>query len=115
MGKNEMGEEAYPPPPSAYQVPPAGYSQPQFNQQYGQPTVLMEAKKKADLALVLSIVGLFFFSLILGFVSLYLVKQSEDMGGEAKGAKILGWIDVGIGVLSIVLTFFIFLLGISSY
>jgi len=109
---NQPAPGAYPPaPPTARGT---GYNQPQgYGQDHYQnspyqsqpaygyvPNVHPEAKSKADYAMIFGVIGIFFFSLVFGILALVYAKKAEEMGADAKIGKILGWVDIGISVLS---------------
>ena len=132
-------QEPYTESYSAHQAPPGyppvsqGYPSQQVNQSQYAPSNLYapqgqwqggyqfqgppEAKQKSDLSMILGLIGLFFMPIILGPFGLYYAKQAEDLGGEAQAGKILGWVNVGLGIISVLflgLFFFLFLLGFSE-
>lgn len=96
-----------PPPASPYQnpnpYPPAqGWEANQSD----------EANKKSTIALVLGIVSFFFLGVILSIPGYFIAKQAEAMNGEnAKAAKIVNLISIGVSILSVVFFILMFTLG----
>ena len=70
-----------------------------------------EGQGKATASLICGIVGLFLFGPILGIIAIVLAGQAERLGVKATGGKVLGWIDVILGVLGIAF----FILATVSY
>lgn len=106
------------PPQQGYGGYPGYQSYPQYDPHHyphpGQYMVNMEGKKKADLALILAIIGFFVAPLFLGVVGLIISKQAEDLGGDAKIAKIISWVDVGYGLLVGVFFTIFFIAALAS-
>lgn len=105
--------------PQQYNSPQGQYSYPQYPYQGGYPQqypVAPEGKKKADLALVLAIVGFFVAPLILGIIGLVFAKQAEELGGNAHVAKIVSWVDIAFGAIGAIF-FTLFFIGavVSGY
>lgn len=98
-----------PDPQSQYGVP-QNYAQ----QNPGYMTEPTEGKTAANTSLVLGIVGIFFFSLIFGMIALHYANKAEKLGENATAGRVLGWVDIGIGIFSILFTAFFLFLGISA-
>lgn len=101
---------AYPPAPSPYEnsnaYPPA--------QNWGA-TQSDEANKKSTIALVLGIVSFFFLGIILSIPGYYIAKQAEAMNGEnAKAAKIVNLISIGVSILGGLFFLFVFIIGAAG-
>ena len=104
--------DAYP-PASPYQNPnayPAAQNwdpnQNQFND---------EGNKKATISLVLGIVSFFFLGIILSIPGYFIAKQAEAMGGDnAKAAKIINLISIGVSILGVLFFILIFVLGAAG-
>jgi hypothetical protein len=97
-----------PPPETSPYQNPNGYP-PAQNWDFNQSS---EANKKSTLALVLGIVSFFFLGVILSIPGYFIAKQAEAMNGEnAKAAKIVNLISIGVSILGVVFFIFMFTLG----
>ncbi|HEV3232194.1 MAG TPA: hypothetical protein VG245_08060 [Candidatus Dormibacteraeota bacterium] len=112
-------QPGYPPPPQPYQPQPgyaAGYTPPASPPTNG----------KAVLALVLAIIGLVTCTgIVLGPVALVMAggarREISGSGGSQSGdgvvsaARVVGWIDLILGVLAILLLiFFVLIIGLAA-
>lgn len=100
-GSNPYGNKPYDnsaPSQGPYSQSP--YEQSPYQNQGGYGIETEEGKKNAKIGLITGIIGIFFFSLILGIVSLYYGKKANATGGNGKPAIILGTIDLVIAVIS---------------
>jgi hypothetical protein len=96
------------PPQQPYEQAPYGnspyanspYDNSPYQNQGGFGVETEEGKKNAKIGLITGIIGIFFFSLILGLVSLHYGKKANATGGNGKPAIILGTIDLVIAVIS---------------
>lgn len=112
------GTEGYSAQPTGYSASPAGYSAPPA---YSGGTVntaysadRMAGDKAAQLSLIFGIIGLFFAGIVFGPLAIWQAKKAESYNKAATAGKVLGWIDVIWGILSIVL-FFTILGGLAAF
>lgn len=106
----------------AYQQSPYGANQPQQYQQSPPPLSGRAAKAASDAqkAMIFAILGFAFgFTTGIGFLMFgpfawYFGSKSLENGGDAKVWKILGIVQVGLGVLGIISTIFLFAIIIGS-
>jgi hypothetical protein len=75
-----------------------------------QDTAKLDAKKKASGALTQAIVGLFCFGIILGPIAIVsagkakkVLVPGDDGYGKATAAQIIGWIDIAVFIISIII------------
>ena len=107
---NGYGNPTPPPAPSPYQNPNA---YPPV-QNWGVNPV-QEANKKATIALVLGIVSFFFLGIILSIPGYFMAKQAELMNGEnAKAAKIVNLISIGVSILGVLFFILMFAVGAAG-
>lgn len=123
-------ETTYQAPQNPYHAPPVpqapyGYPEQGYNPSHGQSgyqqypqngypqqyPANIEGKKKVDLALILAIIGFFIAPLIFGIIALVLAKQGEDLGADAKTAKVVSWIDIGLGICGFLIFSLFFMIG----
>lgn len=109
---------AYPPESVITGAPGGGQSR--FDNQPAQnwgvhPQQQAEANTKATLALVLGIVSFFFLGAILSIPGYFLAKQAELLNGEnAKAARIVNLISIGVSIVGGLFFILIFILGIAG-
>lgn len=72
--------------------------------QYDQPPSYrkLEADKNAQSSLVFGILAVTVFPLVFAPLALVFAKKAEDNGVSATAGKILGWIGVGLAVLTVI-------------
>jgi len=129
-------------PPQDYtqqQVAQPGYAQPQYvqQQQYAQPQIVGQPamiqqvpgtimlggfpQTSAQLALILSIISIFFGGICLAIPSLILANGALNItnqfpghpdGGSAKTAQVISWIVIGLSLL--VLVFYAAMIGMVA-
>ncbi|WP_035780395.1 hypothetical protein [Arthrobacter sp. H14] len=99
-----MTNNPYGTPQSVPQHP--GYHQ-SFQQE--QSRQYMEGSKHAQTSLVFGIIGLFFLGIVFGPLAIVQAKKAEALNVPSSAGKILGWIDVVFGILSIII--FMVLIG----
>lgn len=102
-----MTNNPYGTPQSVSQNP--GYHQSFHHEQSRQ---YMEGSKHAQTSLVFGIIGLFFLGIVFGPLAIVQAKKAEANNVASSAGKILGWIDVVFGILSIVIV--IALIGTMS-
>ncbi len=115
MDPNQYQQPQYPPPPgypppSGYEQPPAydpnagaayGYAQP--GAYPGYPPATQQTSGMAIASLVLSILGIGLLGVIFGHMALGEIKRSNGViGGHglAMAGLIIGYIEIGLGVLA---------------
>lgn len=79
------------------------------------PAAQEEANKKATLALILGIISFFFLGLFLSVPGYLIAQQAEAINGEnAKAARIVNLISIGVSIIGGLFFILIFLLGIAG-
>lgn len=120
---NGSGYQTPPPAPSPYQNPtPYPPSPSPYQNQNGWAPAQnwdanqnAEANKKATLSLILGIVSFFLLGIILSIPGYFIAKQAEAMGGDnAKTAKIINLISIGVSILGVVFFILMFALGAAG-
>lgn len=102
------------PPPPQSGVPP--YSGAPMQTAYS--TQTMVADKAAQLSLIFGVIGLFVAGIVFGPLAIWQASKAEKMNKSATPGKVLGWIDLVVGIGQIVLFFVViasFMAAGSSY
>lgn len=108
---NVYGGQTPPPASSPYQNPNSYPPAQNWGANQGQE----EANKKATIALVLGIVSFFFLGIILSIPGYFMAKQAELMNGDnAKAAKIINLISIGVSILGVLFFILMFAVGAAG-
>lgn len=69
-----------------------------------------EGKRSAQLSLAYGVLGLFLFWFVFGPLAISHANKAERMGEPAAGGRLLGWVAIILGALSILLIIGFFLM-----
>jgi hypothetical protein len=69
-----------------------------------------EGKRAAQLSIAYGVLGMFLFWFVFGPMAISSANKAERMGEPASGGRLLGWIAIILGVLSILFVIGFFLM-----
>ncbi|WP_156929989.1 hypothetical protein [Arthrobacter sp. 35/47] len=76
-----------------------------------------EGKRAAQLSIAYGVLGMFLFWFVFGPMAISSANKAERMGESAAGGRLLGWVAIILGVLSILMVigfFLMFAAGLST-
>jgi hypothetical protein len=66
---------------------------------YAHDLSLPEGAKKAKQSLYIGVIGFFIMGIFLGFLAIVYANQAEKIGAHATAGKVLGYVDILLGVI----------------